>query len=393
MKKRAMILAYCTMMSVTVLNGCGSTKQAETSTEISAQETSVAEDSTVAESETDTQAEEEAPVGMPPAVDTGVKKRDGSPVMDRFAFFAYQGDDALPHEFHNVEDGKKVYFTKDISPEGLVNIYEALGVNLDGKVAVKLSTGENGSNYLDPQLIKDLVQSINGTIVECNTAYGGNRSETAMHKQLVKDHGFTDIAEVDILDEDGDMEIPVTGGTYLKEDYVGSHLENYDSMLVLSHFKGHPQGGFGGAIKNISIGLGSGARGKSNIHSGGKSTDTGSRSDDINAFQCSMAEAGSAVRDYFGEENMIFISVMNHLSVDCDCVENPTEPDMHDIGILASTDPVALDQACVDLVYSADDDNASLIYRMESRNGFMSLKHAEEIGLGARDYTLIDIDQ
>lgn len=216
-----MILAYCTMMSVAVLSGCGNTKQAENSTETSAQETFTVADNTVAESETDTQAEE-APMGPPPAVDTGVKRGDGSPVMDRFAFFAYQGDDALPHEFHNVEDGQKVYFTKDISPEGLVNIYEVLGVNLGGKVAVKLSTGENDSNYLDPQLIKDLVQSVNGTIVECNTAYGGNRSETAMHKQLVKDHGFTE--------------------------------------LVLSHFKGHPQGGFGGAIKNISIGLGSGAR-------------------------------------------------------------------------------------------------------------------------------------
>ena len=384
MKKRVILLVLCGVMSMAVLNGCGSSENMESSEDTLSQEEP---------SGSETETADEEPTGMPPAVDTGVKKADGSPVMDNFSFFAYQGDDALPHEFHNVENGQTVYMTTDISPEGLMKIYEAMGVNLQGKVAVKLSTGENGSNYLDPALIKDLVQSVNGTIVECNTAYGGNRSETAMHRQLAEDHGFTAIADVDIMDADGDMQIPVTGGTYLKSDYVGSHLENYDSMLVLSHFKGHPQGGFGGAIKNISIGIASGAHGKSNIHSGGTSLDTGSSSPDIVAFQSSMAEAGSAVRDYFGAENMVYISVMNHLSVDCDCVENPTEPDMHDIGILASTDPVALDQACVDQVYLADDDNASLIYRMESRNAFVSLKHGEEIGLGSRDYTLVSIDQ
>jgi len=388
MNKKILTLLFCTIFTLTALAGCG-----QTSTDLPTASAAVAENATTTPpSEASEETDGDTAMGFPPAADTGVKKRDGSPVVDNFAFFAYQGDDALPHEFHNVDNGQTVYFTKDISPEGLLKIYQALGVDLSGKVAVKLSTGENGSNYLDPQLIKDLVQSVNGTIVECNTAYGGNRSETAMHKQLVKDHGFTEIADVDILDEEGSLEIPVTGGTYLTADYVGSHLANYDSMLVLSHFKGHPQGGFGGAIKNISIGLGSGEKGKSNIHSGGTSFDTGSMSPDINAFQCSMAEAGSAVRDYLGAENMVYISVMNHLSVDCDCVENPTAPDMHDIGILASTDPVALDQACVDLVYSADDDNASLIYRMESRNAFMSLKHADEIGLGSRDYTLVDID-
>lgn len=388
MNKKILTLLFCTIFTLTALTGCG-----QTGTDLPTASSEQAENAaTTPPSEASEETDGDAAMGFPPAADTGVKKRDGSPVLDNFAFFAYQGDDALPHEFHNVDNGQTVYFTKDISPEGLLKIYQALGVDLSGKVAVKLSTGENGSNYLDPQLIKDLVQSVNGTIVECNTAYGGNRSETAMHKQLVKDHGFTEIADVDILDEEGSLEIPVTGGTYLTADYVGSHLANYDSMLVLSHFKGHPQGGFGGAIKNISIGLGSGEKGKSNIHSGGTSFDTGSMSPDINAFQCSMAEAGSAVRDYLGAENMVYISVMNHLSVDCDCVENPTAPDMHDIGILASTDPVSLDQACVDLVYSADDDNASLIYRMESRNAFMSLKHADEIGLGSRDYTLVDID-
>ena len=387
MKKKFLSVLTASVLCLSVA-GCGQMANTPTSSEAPASESQTAGEEPVSEAP----AEEET-AGMPPAVDTGVKKADGSPVTDNFAFFAYQGDDALPHEFHNVENGQTVYMTTDISPEGLMKIYEALGVDLQGKVAVKLSTGENGSNYLDPALIKDLVQSVNGTIVECNTAYGGNRSETAMHRQLAEDHGFTAIADVDIMDADGDMQIPVTGGTYLTSDYVGSHLQNYDSMLVLSHFKGHPQGGFGGAIKNISIGIGSGARGKSNIHSGGTSLETGSLSNDINAFQSSMAEAGSAVRDYLGAENMVYISVMNHLSVDCDCVENPTEPDMHDIGILASTDPVALDQACVDQVYLADDDNASLIYRMESRNAFVSLKHGEEIGLGSRDYTLVNIDE
>ena len=380
MKKKVICLLLTGALSISMVVGCAAMEQ-----------------STDAPTDTSDEAsdipEEDGDFEMPAPADTGVTKADGTPVTDPFSFFAYTGDDALPHEFHNVENGQTVYMTTDISPEGLIKIYEALGVDLKGKVAVKLSTGENGSNYLDPDLIKDLVQKIDGTIVECNTAYGGNRSETAMHRQLIEDHGFSKIADVDIMDEDGSLEIPVTGGTYLDADYVGSHLANYDSMLVLSHFKGHPQGGFGGAIKNISIGIASGEKGKSNIHSGGKSFDTGSMSEDINAFLSSMAEAGTGVRDYLCAENMVYISVMNHLSVDCDCVENPTEPDMHDIGILASTDPVALDQACVDLIYSSDDDNAALIYRMESRNAFMTLKHAEEVGLGSRDYTIVNIDE
>ena len=380
MKKKVICLLLTGALSISMVVGCAATEQStDTPTDTSDEASDI--------------PEEDGDFEMPAPVDTGVTKADGTPVTDPFSFFAYTGDDALPHEFHNVENGQTVYMTTDISPEGLVKIYEALGVDLKGKVAVKLSTGENGSNYLDPDLIKDLVQKIDGTIVECNTAYGGNRSETAMHRQLIEDHGFSKIADVDIMDEDGSLEIPVTGGTYLDADYVGSHLADYDSMLVLSHFKGHPQGGFGGAIKNISIGIASGEKGKSNIHSGGKSFDTGSMSEDINAFLSSMAEAGTGVRDYLCAENMVYISVMNHLSVDCDCVENPSEPDMHDIGILASTDPVALDQACVDQIYSSDDDNAALIYRMESRNAFMTLKHAEEVGLGSRDYTIVNIDE
>lgn len=283
-----------------------------------------------------------------------------------------------------------VYMTTDISPEGLKKVYDALGRNLTGNVAVKLSTGEaGGSYYLSPDLIKELVQSVSGTIVECNTAYGGSRANTAMHRQVAEDHGFTEIANVDIMDENGSMSIPVTGGKNLTEDLVGANLKNYDSMMVLSHFKGHAMGGFGGAIKNISIGVGS-AEGKLLIHSGGKSRNSwGGGGQD--AFLESMAEAASAVIDYMGEENMLYISVMNNLSVDCDCDSNPAEPDMHDIGILASLDPVALDQACVDLVYAAPDGD-SLIERMESRNGIHTLEHAELIGAGSRSYELISVD-
>lgn len=225
--------------------------------------------------------------------------------------------------------------------------------------------------------------------MECNTAYGGSRANTAMHRQVAEDHGFTAIADVDIMDENGSMSIPVTGGKNLTEDLVGANLANYDSMMVLSHFKGHAMGGFGGAVKNISIGVGS-AEGKLLIHSGGKSRSSwGGGSQD--AFLESMAEAASAVIDYMGEENMLYINVMNNLSVDCDCDSNPAEPDMHDIGILASLDPVALDQACVDLVYAAPDGD-SLIERMESRNGIHTLEHAELIGAGSRSYELISVD-
>lgn len=293
-------------------------------------------------------------------------------------------------ETDETKETPAVYMTTDISPEGLKKVYDALGRNLTGNVAVKLSTGEaGGSYYLSPDLIKELVQSVNGTIVECNTAYGGSRANTAMHRQVAEDHGFTAIANVDIMDENGSMSIPVTGGQNLTEDLVGANLKNYDSMMVLSHFKGHAMGGFGGAIKNISIGVGS-AEGKLLIHSGGKSRNSwGGGSQD--AFLEAMAEAASAVIDYMGEENMLYISVMNNLSVDCDCDSSPAEPDMHDIGILASLDPVALDQACVDLVYAAPDGD-SLIERMESRNGIHTLEHAELIGAGSRSYELISMD-
>ena len=294
---------------------------------------------------------------------------------------------ALPHQ--DATAPAAVYFISDISPESLVKAYQALDVELPGKVGVKLSTGESErTNYLRPALIGDLVQMLNAAIVECNTAYGGSRSSTAMHMQLAKDHGFTDIAEVDILDAEDSMELPIEGGNRLSVDYVGSHFANYDSFLVLSHFKGHAMAGFGGAIKNISIGFGS-AKGKGWIHSGGTSF-TNIWGGEQDAFLEAMADAAKAVDSTMGD-NIVYISVLNRLSVDCDCDGNPEEPDMHDIGILASTDPLAIDQAAIDLVYAMPD-SGSLIERIESRNGLYTLDAAEAIGLGSRAYNLVVIE-
>ena len=286
-------------------------------------------------------------------------------------------------------DAPVVYMTTDISPEGLMAVYEALEWSPEGKVAVKLSTGEPpASNYLRPELIADVVQAVNGTIVECNTAYGGSRAETTMHYQVAEDHGFTAIADFQILDENGSMSLPVTGGTRLTENFVGAAFADYDSYLILSHFKGHAMAGFGGAIKNISIGLGSG-EGKSWIHTGGTSKSGISGNQD--AFLESMAEAGTAVVDAL-DGQIVYINVMNRLSVDCDCSGHPAEPDIHDIGILASTDPVALDQACIDLIYAAEG-NTSFVNRVESRNGLHTLEYAEQIGLGSRTYELVSVDE
>ncbi len=284
-------------------------------------------------------------------------------------------------------DTPVVYMTTDISSDGLMTIYQALAASPSGKIAVKLSTGEPGSNYIRTDLIGELVQTLEGTIVECNTAYGGSRANTAMHYQVAEDHGYTAIADVDIMDEDGSMTLPVTGGDNLTENYVGAHFADYDYYVVLSHFKGHAMAGFGGAIKNISIGIAS-SEGKSHIHSGG--TGGSMWGGDQDAFLESMAEAGKSVVDYL-DGKILYINVMNRLSVDCDCDGSPAEPDMHDIGILASYDPVALDQACVDLVYGAED-GQSLIDRIESRNGLHTLKQAEKIGLGSREYELVNID-
>lgn len=299
-----------------------------------------------------------------------------------------------------------VYMTTDISPEGLQAVYEALEWSPTGKLAVKVATGEVAeSNYLRAELIGELVKSLDGTIVECNTIFGSNRLETAMHYQVAEDHGFTTFADVDIMDENGTMELVVNEGEVLNGvNYVGASFANYDSMLVLTHYKGHGWAGFGGSIKNISIGLGA-PKGKMWIHSGGTKTTgtlTGasamqyslSLGDDktLDNFQMAMAEAGLSVSDALGNgKNIVYINVMNRLSVDCDCVENPAEPDIHDIGILASTDPVALDQACTDLIWKAEG-NESFIAQIEKRHGFVSLEHAEEIGLGNREYVLVNLD-
>lgn len=288
----------------------------------------------------------------------------------------------------------KVYFMAEITPANLVKIYKALGREAAGKVAVKLSTGEPGNtNYLQPALIADLVRLVNGTIVECNTAYGGGRARTADHLQAAADHGFTAIAPVDIMDAEGEVALPVRGGRHLREDYVGKNFLDYDFTVVLSHFKGHPMGGFGGAIKNISIGIASSA-GKAWIHSAGKTRDQNEVWNDLppqDDFLESMAEAAKAVADHCGDR-ILYISVANNLSVDCDCVAAPEDPAMGDIGILASLDPVALDRACTDLVRaSADHGKIHLVERIDSRSGMHTLDYAEQLGMGSQTYDLIDL--
>ena len=287
----------------------------------------------------------------------------------------------------------KVYFTKEITPEALKKIYHAMGAELKGKVAVKISTGEpGGHNYLQPALIGGLVQELNGTIVECNTAYAGRRKSSEDHWKSIEEHGFKAIAPCDILDEEADVPLPVNGGKHLKENYVGARIDNYDSILMLSHFKGHAMGGFGGALKNMSIGLAS-ARGKIWIHSSATSWNFDDVfTSDHDSFLESMADADKSVMDHVGRENIVYINVANRLSVDCDCDAHPHDPEMADIGIFASVDPVAVDQACVDAVYqSPDPGKAALIERMESRNGIHTIEAAVELGLGTREYELTEI--
>jgi len=291
----------------------------------------------------------------------------------------------------------QVYFTKSITSGGLLKIYEALNAKLKGKVAVKISTGEpGGHNFLNPSLIEPLVSKLQGTIVECNTAYAGRRNTTTEHKKVLKEHGFSAIAPSDIMDEEGDIKISVPQKGHLKGyNIVGSHINNYDSMLMLSHFKGHQMGGFGGALKNMSIGVASSA-GKAWIHSAGYTSDVDKfwgHPTDHDAFLESMAEACSAVIAHFGEENMAYISVLNNLSIDCDCNAHPTPPEMKDIGIFASLDPVALDQCCYDtIINSKDGGKASLIERMDSRHAIHTVKQAHLLGLGNREYELISLD-
>lgn len=289
----------------------------------------------------------------------------------------------------------KVYFFKEISSDNLVKIYEALGREAKGKVAVKLSTGEpGGHNFLQPSLIKALVQKVNGTIVECNTAYGGGRADTESHLKAAADHGFTAIAPVVIMDAEGEVELPVEGGKHLKFDIVGKDFLNYDFTIILSHFKGHAMGGFGGAIKNMSIGIAS-SNGKAWIHSAGKTrvpAEAWKNLPEQDDFLESMAEAAKAVADHCGDR-ILYISVANNLSVDCDCDASPEEPRMGDIGILASLDPVALDRACTDLVRSSEDPGkVHLIERIDSRHGMHTLDHAEALGMGSQKYELVELD-
>lgn len=291
-----------------------------------------------------------------------------------------------------------VYFVEDITPENLIKIYEALGREVKGKVAVKISTGESGNpNYLNPDLIKDFIHKVKGTIVECNTAYGGSRQETAKHRATIHEHGFDRIGTVDIMDEEDETCIPVpTNSTHLEKDIVGKNLLNYDFLVVLSHFKGHPMGGFGGALKNLSIGCAS-TNGKAYIHTGGKHETlqrdswSGQNLATLNGFKESMAEAAGAVVNHFGEQ-ILYINVVNNLSVDCDCVAHPAEVKMKDVGIVASLDPVALDQACVDMVMTSDDPgNRDMVERIVSQHGTRILYWAQHLGYGSRDYELVHV--
>lgn len=283
----------------------------------------------------------------------------------------------------------KVYFTKEITPQAVVRMYEAMGVKLPGRVAVKLHSGEVGNqNFLRPDFLAPMVAHVEGTIVECNTAYEGKRDTTEAHWETMRLHGWTDIAKVDILDEEGEIELAIPEGQKIQKNYVGKHIENYDSLLVLSHFKGHPMGGFGGALKNISIGLAS-SHGKAYIHGVG----------DVNAFWTSdhdsflesMADASKSVMDYFGGK-IAFVNIMKNMSVDCDCCAVAEDPAMGDVGILASLDPVALDQACLDLVYASKDPGRDhLLERIESRNGVHTVEAAAKIGVGSREYRLVEL--
>lgn len=292
----------------------------------------------------------------------------------------------------------KVYFTKELTPEAVVKMYKQLGVDLPGKVAVKVHSGEKGNtNFIRPTFWKPMLDELDGQFVENNTAYGdkydGVRDHTDGHKALLEYHGWTKVQPVDLMDEDGEVVWPVENGKVLKENTLGKNIENYDSMIVLAHFKGHPMGGYGGALKQLSIGCAS-SRGKALIHSGGVSDDIlecWDKHAEQDRFCESMADAASTVVKHFGE-NIVFINVMKNLSVDCDCVSTPEPPCMEDIGILASTDPVAIDQACMDLIYASDDPGkAHFLERVESRHGVHTIEAAADLGFGSREYELIEV--
>ena len=276
-------------------------------------------------------------------------------------------------------------------------MYDTLGISLPGKVAVKLHSGEQGNqNYIRPEFVKAMVEHVNGTVVECNTAYEGKRNSTEKHRELIEEHGWTKYFNVDLMDAEGpDMKLDIPNGKVLKENFVGKNLKNYDSMLVLSHFKGHPMGGYGGALKQLSIGVAS-SEGKAWIHSAGKSKDQYTIWGDLpeqDKFLESMADAASSVVKYF-KGNIAFINVMCNLSVDCDCCAVAEDPCMKDIGILASLDPIAIDQACIDLVYNSKDPGRDhFVERVESRHGIHTIETAAELGFGTREYELVDIDK
>lgn len=298
----------------------------------------------------------------------------------------------------------KVYFTREITPESLVKIYEALGVEAQGRVAVKISTGEGGNNhYLKPPFIRNLVEKVNGTIVECCTAYGGTRQDVSKHWQTIHEHGFDSIFAVDIMDEYDQIRIPIQDKKHLKYDIVGGHLANYDFMINLAHFKGHAMGGFGGVLKNASIGVASTA-GKAYIHTAGKTDDASkawtpeylAAGPTQDLFLESMAAAAQSVHNYMGGK-VVYINVMNNMSVDCDCDGHPAAPELKDMGIMASLDPVAVDQACLDKVFNykgkPGDDNKPLIQRINRQHGTYITEYAEKIGLGSKKYILIDLDR
>ena len=396
--KRKMV---STLLGIALLSaavsGCGSGASETAGQTAEAQADALSDDSLAESGETEEEAPEETETAREDSTETGSGETEGDQDTgtDGGDVIVTNGGEEIALSSLEHEDPSSdsvVYFTSEISPEAMVAMYDALGDGLTGEnIAVKLSTGEPpASNYLDPALIADLVHQVNGTIVENNTATLDRVFGTAMHYQVAEDHGFTDIADFVVMDENGSVSLPVEGGTQLTENLVGAHFPEYDGYLVLSHFKGHAMAGFGGAIKNISIGMAS-QEGKCLIHTAGESH-TSPWGGEQDPFTESMAEAGKSVVDAL-DGNILYISVMNHLSVDCDCNGNPAEPDMHDMGILASADPVALDQACVDLVYASGDDTAALIERMESRNGVHVLEHGDEIGLGSRYYRLVNTDE
>ena len=284
----------------------------------------------------------------------------------------------------------KVYFTKNITKEAILKMYQVLGKELKGNVAVKVHSGEAGNqNYLRPEMYENVIKHLNGTVVECNTAYDGERNTTEKHKRLLDTHNWTKYYKVDLLDEKEEIELEIPNGKVIKKNYIGKNIENYDSMLVVSHFKGHPMGGYGGALKQLSIGLAS-SRGKAYIHGAGVEENIWTADHDL--FLESMADAAKSVVDYF-DGNIAYINIMKNMSVDCDCCREAEDPCMNDIGILSSTDPVAIDQACIDLVYNSQDKGKEhLIERIESRNGIHTIEASSNLNIGSREYELINID-